>query len=76
MVHQKRSRPNTVIGVVVRPDTAAREFLDCSPQLVRKLMREGQLPYTRVGSDKRIRVIDLHAYIERNLVAQSARKTA
>lgn len=48
------------------PDGAA-EWLSVSRSRVYELMRDGVLPYFRIGSHRRIRVVDLEAFVEREV---------
>ena len=46
-----------------RPKDAA-VILGVSRTMVYDLMRDGLLPYVRIGADRRIRAVDLTAYID------------
>jgi excisionase family DNA binding protein len=55
--------PGSAVGLL-SPRHAA-EWLDVSRSRVYTLMADGTLPYVRIGSQRRIRVAELEAYVDR-----------
>lgn len=53
----------------IRPEKAA-DLLDCSRAKVYQLMKAGELPSFKIGRSRRIRLVDIHAYVARELSAQ------
>jgi excisionase family DNA binding protein len=54
----------TEVAIALSPTSAARA-LDTSRSTVYRLMKDGELPYVRLGNQRRIAVADLERYVDR-----------
>lgn len=59
----KQGKPFSLMPVAAEMTTqAAAEYLNCSRPHVVKLLEEGEIPYTKVGRHRRIKVEDLKEF--------------
>lgn len=66
MVNSKRRRYEPSPEERLLTASEAAEILACSAQHVRNLWDRGEMPYVRVGADRRMKYVDLMAWIDRN----------
>jgi excisionase family DNA binding protein len=52
--------------LITAPEAAER--LGCTDKMIRKMARDGRLPYVKVGALLRFRPVDVESFIEANLM--------
>lgn len=67
-------KPEYIATHVLLKATDIAEFLNISKFMAYRLMQTGEIPTINIGKAKRVRPLDLHNFINRNITETSENK--